>query len=117
LEDFLCFAAIGDGDQHIPSSQHAEVAMDAFRRMQEEGRGAGAGQCRRDFLADQSGLAHTGNDHLALAFVEKVDGRGEPVVEASHQFLNGSRFDLQDTSPLLHAGILLRASSGALGCG
>src|SRR5216683_341415 len=44
VEDFLGFAAVGDGEESIAAGEHAEIAMEGFGGMQEKGRCTGAGK-------------------------------------------------------------------------
>ncbi|MDT4854769.1 hypothetical protein FQZ97_890880 [compost metagenome] len=51
-DDFGGRARVGQGQDHILAGDHAHVAMAGFRRVNEEGGGAGAGQGGCDLLAD-----------------------------------------------------------------
>ncbi len=65
--NLLGLAGVGDGDDHIPLDQHAQIAVNPFGRMEEEGRGAGRSHSRGNLLADQPRLAHAGDHHPPLA--------------------------------------------------
>jgi len=53
-EDFIRFAAIGERHDNVVALDHSEIAMDRFRRVEEDGRRAGAGERRGDLAADDA---------------------------------------------------------------
>jgi hypothetical protein len=58
-------------DQHVVAGDHAEVAMAGLGRMDEVGRGAGAGQGRGDLAPDMAGLAHAADDDAPAAIEDQ----------------------------------------------
>ena len=97
-DDFFGFAAVGDSEHGVAAGEHAEVAVDGFGGMQEEGRRAGAGESGGDFAGDEAGFAHAGDDDAAFAGEEEIDGFLEGGVEASEDVLDGLGFDLEDAA-------------------
>ena len=45
MDDFLRFAAVGDSDERVAARKHAEVAVESFAGVKEEGWRTGAGEC------------------------------------------------------------------------
>jgi len=79
-EDFFGFAAGGKRDDDIAGHEDAEVAVDRFGRVEEEGWGAGGAEGGGDFLRDDAGFAHAGDDDAAFfiaAADDELDGLGE----------------------------------------
>ena len=97
-DDFFGFAAVGDGQDGVAAREHAEIAVQRFGGMQEEGWRAGAGKRGGDFSADEAGFAHAGDDDAAFAGEQEVDGFFEAGVEAREDVLDGLRFDLEDAA-------------------
>ena len=97
-DDFFGFAAVGDGDQSVAASEHAEVAVESFAGMKKERWRAGAGECGGDFSRDEAGLAHAGEDDAAFAGEEEIDGFFEGGVEACKNVLDGLGFDFEDAA-------------------
>ena len=69
--------------------------MAGFGGMHEERRGAGGGQRRGDLAADMAGLAHTRDDHPALALQAHGAGARETRVQLGHQGGDRPGFDLE----------------------
>jgi hypothetical protein len=94
---FAALAGIGNGDQHVLRRDHAEVAVGGFGRVQEQGRGTGRGQGRRDLAADVARLADARDDHAALARHHQRDGARDAVVlaQARGEFANRFALDIQ----------------------
>src|SRR5262249_32633278 len=86
----------------------AEGAVDRFRRVEVERRGAGGGEGGRDLLADEPALAHARDDHAAAAGEEDVDRAVEGRVQARDEALDRLGLELQDLARGLagHACIL-----------
>ena len=55
-----------------PCGDHAEIAVDGLGRVQEKSRAAGAGERRRDLVADVARFAHAGDDDAALASQQQI---------------------------------------------
>src|SRR5882757_11097040 len=66
--------------------------------MQEEGWRARAGKSGGDFFADDTGFAHTGDDHAAFACEKEIDSAVERGVEARENVLNGLCFDAENAA-------------------
>ena len=82
-EDFFGFAAVGDGEQGVAASEHAQIAVESFGGVKKKGRRAGTGKGGGNFSADEARFAHAGDDDAAFAGEEKVDGLFEGGVETS----------------------------------
>jgi hypothetical protein len=75
--------------------------MDGVDRVENHGRGAGAGEGGGDFMADMARFADPGNDDLTSffdTFEEKADRPGEGAIEAGAEVLEA--FDLEIENPL-----------------
>ena len=94
-EDLVGLAAVGQRDDDVAGLDDAEVAVNRFGGMEEEGRGAGAGQRRGDLPRDDARLAHARDDDAATAIAEQLDGPDEPGVEAVDQREDGRGLGLQ----------------------
>ena len=81
VQDFAGFPAVGQGQDHIVLGDHAQIPVDAFRRMEEEGGSAGAGQSGGDFPADDAGFAHAGHNDPAPAVEDHLQGFAEMVID------------------------------------
>ncbi|SVK46297.1 Uncharacterised protein [Acinetobacter baumannii] len=88
-------AGVGDEHHHVVGADHAEIAVQRLRRMNEERRRAGAGQRRGDFFADMAGLADAGNHRFAAAVQQQLAGADEIVIQARQQALRFGQLDLQ----------------------
>ncbi len=53
-DEFLGLPAVGNGDQNIPSCQHAQITVSPFSGVQEQGRRPGAGKGGCYFPADKT---------------------------------------------------------------
>ena len=95
IQHFPGFPAVGQGQDHIVLGDHAQVPVDAFRRVQVEGRGAGAGQGSRNLAADDAGFAHAGHNNPALAVKNHFQGSLKMFIHPGQQLQNGSGFDFQ----------------------
>ena len=95
-QDLVRLAAVRQGHHDVVVLHDAEVAVDRLGRMQEERRGAGAGEGGRDLAADDPGLAHAGDDDPPRAGVEQADRGVEPVVESVRQGAHRGRLGLDD---------------------
>ena len=87
----------------------AQVAVHGFARMQVMAARAGRGQRGGDLLADQSGLAHAGDDHAAAAAMQVLDGAAELAVEPFGQSQQRLAFELDDFAGVAQ---LLRRPNG-----
>src|SRR5687768_107366 len=72
--------------------------MERLGRVQKNGRRTGASQRGRDLPADDSRLAHAGDDDLATALEQDADRTFEAVVDALDQRQDRRRFDLKNFS-------------------
>ena len=78
-------AGIGQGEQHIRARDHAQVAVAGLGRVQEERRGAGAGQGGGDLAADMAGFAHPGDHDPARATQADPAGGDERRTRSGRQ--------------------------------
>src|SRR6185369_17524065 len=69
-EDFLGFAAGGEGDYKVPLHNHSEVAVDCFGRMQKQSRGAGGTEGSGYFPGHDSAFSHSRHDDASVAAEE-----------------------------------------------
>jgi len=108
IQDFLGFAAVGDGEESVAASKHTEVAVERFGRMKEEGRCAGAGKSGGHFAADKTRLAHASDHHAALAGKQKVDGAVKRGVESRQEILERLGLDAEDATGSVeaHSGVI-----------
>src|SRR6266478_2150775 len=97
-DDFFGFAAVGDSEHRVTAREHAQIAMQSFRRMQKKGRRAGARKRGGNFSRDQAGLAHAGDDDTAFAGEENINGFHKGGVEPREDVLDGLRFDFEHTA-------------------
>src|SRR4030095_9795408 len=82
LEDLVGFTAVGKSENYISRHYHSELAVHAVTRVNEKGRGTGAGQRGRDLAADQSRFADSGHNNLAATASQHFDGSNENFVES-----------------------------------
>ena len=61
-EEFFSFSGVGEGEDDVACGDHAEVAVEGFRRMQEVGGGAGGAEGGGDLAGDDAGLPYAGKD-------------------------------------------------------
>ena len=108
IDDFLGFAAVGDGEERVAAGEHAEIAVEGFGGMKKKGWRAGAGEGGGDFAADEAGLAHAGDDDAAFAGEEEIDGVDEGGVEAREDILDGLGFDAENAAGGVEAHALLQ---------
>jgi len=80
-DDLLGLTGGGEGDHRVLGMDDADVAVDGFGRVQENGGAADRGQGGRDLAPDQPRLAHAGDHDLAAALEQDVDGVGELLVD------------------------------------
>ena len=79
-QDLLGFAGGREREHQVAPGKHPKVAVQRLRRMQEERRCPGRGECGGDLLRDDAAFAHTGDDHAAArltATEHQFDGGGE----------------------------------------
>ena len=89
-------AAVRQRNDHVVGLDHAEIAVNRFGRVEEEGRRAGAGERGGDLPADDARLAHAGDDDAAAAVEQQPDGALEAVVEPIDEREDRGRLGLQD---------------------
>jgi len=65
-QQFVGLAGIGKGQNHVLDGDHADVAVDGLGRVQEKSGAAGAGERRRDLVADVPRFPHARDDDTAL---------------------------------------------------
>lgn len=78
-------AGVGDKQHHIATVEHAEIAVQGFRRVDEKGRSAGAGEGRRQLFADMTGFPDTGDYQFALAVDDGLRRADEVIAQAFRQ--------------------------------
>ena len=69
--------------------------MDAFGRVEKKGRCAGGGHCGGNLLADQPGLAHSGNDQTPLTGENQFHRPAKLAINPVMQSQNGIGFNFQ----------------------
>ena len=86
-DEIQLFRATGVGDKqhHVAAIEHAEIAVQGFRRMDEKGRGAGAGEGCRQLFTDVAGFTDTGDNQFALAVDNGFRRADEVVAQALRQ--------------------------------
>ena len=80
---------IRQGHQHVAARDHAEVTVTGFRRVQEKGGRASAGQRGGDLMANMTGFAHAGHDQAPAARQTDSAGMGEGGIELCAQCVEG----------------------------
>ena len=80
-QNLVGFTAVRQRDDDIGALNDAEVAMNRFGGMQEEGRRPRARERRRDLPADDAGFAHAGENHAAAAIAQQLHRPIEFAVE------------------------------------
>ena len=110
-DEFVGFAGVRQGDEHVVGGDHAEVAVAGFGRMHEEAGRAGARERGRELAGDMPGFADARYHHAALASEQEFDRAGEVVVElmadrprtASASISSTVRASASARSPLIFA--------------
>ena len=97
-DDLLRFAALREDQHHVVRAHPAQVAVDRLGRVQAMAGRAGRGQRGHDLLADQAGLAHAGDDHVAPAGIDQLHRPAELAVEPVGHSARGAAFG-QDHLP------------------
>ena len=77
---------------------HAEVAVQRFRRVHEIGRRAGACHRRGDLARDVAGLAETADDDATRAVQNQADSLRERVAETAGKCVERARLDVEYTA-------------------
>ena len=93
--DFVAFAGIGNGDDHVVVHNHPQIAVCRFRRVDEKRGRAGRSHGCRYFAPDVSRLAHTRDDDPARAAQQRVCRKGEVFVQIRRNFAQAFRFGVQ----------------------
>ncbi len=95
-EDFFRFTAGRERNDDIALGEHAEVAVDGFRRVKKDRGAAGGAECGGNLLCDDAALAHSGDDDAAarLTALENegdgaFKGRGHGAFEAFRESKQG----------------------------
>jgi hypothetical protein len=94
--ELVGLAAVRQRDDDIVPADDAEVAVNRFGRMQEDGRGTRAREGRGNLPADDAGLAHACEDDAALAVAEEMDGTDESLIEPIDQREDRRGLGVQD---------------------
>ena len=94
-EHLVGLARVRQRQHHVPARHHAEIAVNAFGRMEEKRRRAGRGQRGGDLPPHETGLAHPGDDDATDARVECLHGPIEPLVELGDETEDRFRLDAQ----------------------
>jgi hypothetical protein len=83
--DFGCLSAVGQGQDDIPGSHHAEIPVYGLSGVKEEGRGAGTVQGRGDLTRHQTRFPHSRKYGPAFGLEDHLHGllklRAYPVYE------------------------------------
>jgi len=83
--ELVGLAAFRDDDGRVAAAHQAQVAVEGVGGVEEEGRRPGRGQCGRDLLADEAGLADPGDDHLVPGAQQQLHRLGEIRIEPRGQ--------------------------------
>ena len=83
--DLFGLTAVGQHQDQITASDHAEVAVVGLSGVDREAGGAGRCERRGDLLTDETRLAHADHDHVTAGSEDQVDGVIEGLVEARTQ--------------------------------
>src|SRR5262249_56096405 len=104
-EDLPGLGAVRRGDGHLTGREHAQIAVTALAAVQEERRGPSARQRRRDLASHDAGLAHAGDDDLAAARQQDVEGAIERRPETLAHRGDAGPLDVEHaTGPTLALG-------------
>jgi hypothetical protein len=101
-EEFFGFAAVGEGDDGVAGSDHAEVSVDGFGGVEEVCGGSGGAEGGGDLVGDDAGFADSGEEDVlhALGCEEMADGLSEGGehggVEAESEVNEGRGFDADE---------------------
>ena len=102
-EEFFGFAAVGEGDDGVARCEHAHVAVDGFRGMEEVRWSAGRTEGCGDLAGDDAALADAGDDDAALAcrccdeLIDRLgEGREHGGVEAEGELVEGGGLDAHE---------------------
>ena len=98
IEDFLGFAAIGDGEQGITTSKHTQIAVERFCGVKKKRRRAGTGKGGGNLAANEARFAHPRDDNAAFTGEEKIDGAFEGSVEACEKIVESLGLNVKDTT-------------------
>jgi len=93
--ELFTFAAVADGEHGIAGTDHTEVAVQRFGRVEEEAGCSRRGEGGGDLGPDQSGFPDTGNDQFALGAQNDVDGRFQRSIEVLRALQQCPGFDPQ----------------------
>ncbi len=98
-EDLFGLAGVGEGEDEVAGGDHAEVAVEGFGGVEEEGGGAGGAEGGGDLAGDDAGLADAGEGDAAAGLERgaEVEGAVEcgagGAVEAVGEVVQGGGFD------------------------
>ena len=104
------FPGVRDGKHGVGACDHPEVAVTGLRRMQEEGRGTGAGKRGGDLARDVAGLSHAGDDDPSLAAQTDAAGLCEAPIQARQQRFDRLGFDGQRAARGSEQQLLIRGN-------
>ena len=101
VHEFVRFAAVAEGENHVAVAHNAEVAVESVERVEHHSGSAGARECGGDFFADVSAFSNAHDDDLAV-FVgcgaDGFDGVGESFIESLADTTNLCEFDFEDAA-------------------
>ena len=86
---------VGDGDQDVLATDHAQIPVHRFGGMNEECRCACTGQCRGNLPPDVPGFANTADDHAPPAGQDELDRSHELGTETIDQRKHRLGLDVQ----------------------
>ena len=92
IQHFRRFTAVGVGNHHIIGGHHAQISVNAFRRMEEKSRCAGAGHGSRHLAGNVAGLAHTCQHHPPFGVFNQMNSLLKLAVQFIHQGNHRLRF-------------------------
>ena len=81
------FLGLHEDEASLPGNTivRSEIAVQGFRRVDEKGRSAGAGEGRRQLFADMTGFPDTGDNQFALAVDDGLRRADEVIAQAFRQ--------------------------------
>ena len=97
-KQFVVFARVGNGDEHVAATNHAQVAMHGFCRVNKVGRRSGTGQSGRHLACNVPRLADAADNHSPLARQNQFHGLGKVSADPVDQSCDRIGFNTQNTA-------------------
>ena len=93
--EFGRLPAVRDGQKDIVLRDDAQIAVQTFHGVEEEGLRAGAGQGGHDLSADQARFTDPGDDHPSLGTVDQIDCAEKRLAHLVDEVEDAFRLDSQ----------------------